>query len=221
METLKHDDADRQRFRALVLANVRFRFVLSREDFERRVLNLARQRAPAGVLPSLFAGRLSLDDYYLATACAGGDEEAWAELIAAHRGFVHRFARRILREPEASDLAAELIADLWQHRKIERYEGRSSLRTWLGTVVAHAAVNAGKAARTRARHAHRATAFQTFCCHTDVDHHERSTALAGLLVHGIARQPVRDQLLVLLYYEQALTLDQIASMMSVSKAALK
>src|SRR5438034_4928352 len=160
METLKHDDAERQRFRALVLANVRFRFVLSREDFERRVLNLARQRAPAGVLPSLFAGRLSLDDYYLATACAGGDEEAWAELIAAHRGFVHRFARRILREPEASDLAAELIADLWQHRKIERYEGRSSLRTWLGTVVAHAAVNAGKAARTRARHAHRATAFQ-------------------------------------------------------------
>ena len=51
--------------------------------------------------------------------------------------------------------AAELIADLWQHRKIERYEGRSSLRTWLATVVAHAAVNAGKAARTRARHAHR------------------------------------------------------------------
>src|SRR5207244_7955291 len=50
--------------------------------------------------------------------------------------------------------AAELIADLWQHRKIERYEGRSSLRTWLATVVAHAAVNAGKAARTRARHAH-------------------------------------------------------------------
>jgi hypothetical protein len=45
-----------------------------------------------------------------------------------------------------------VIADLWQRGKIARYEGRSTLRTWLGTVVANAAVNASRSRRTVGLH---------------------------------------------------------------------
>src|SRR5438034_7924939 len=116
------DDAERARVRALIVDVVRIRFALDAEAFVARLLDLAGRRAGAGVAPSVFLTGFSLDDLYLATACAAHDEDAWAEFITRYRDFIHRFARRVLKEPASTDLADEVIADLWERQKIARYE---------------------------------------------------------------------------------------------------
>lgn len=98
--------------------------------------------------------RLSLDDLYLATACARGDDKAWKECAERYFGFIRDFARRYLPKVEAAELADQVIVDLWERGKMGRYEGRSSLKTWLGAVVAHAALNVVRP-RPAARRKHR------------------------------------------------------------------
>jgi RNA polymerase sigma factor (sigma-70 family) len=163
--------------------------------------------------------RQRLDDLSLARACAAGDEGAWAELVAVHGDFLHRFARRVLREPAAGDVADQVIADLWLRRKIARYEGRSSLRTWLGTIVAHAASNARRSARRRERSAAAAGLMVASGARVDRER-ERAVDVAALIASAIARQSVDDRLLILLYYHEGITLDDIGRTMRRSKAAL-
>jgi hypothetical protein len=136
----------RDRVLALVATHVHVRFALDASTFTERLLELGRA-APSDRTPEEHVRRLSLDDLYLASACAQGEESAWEECLARHGDFVRGFARRFLREPAASDVADQVIADLWERRKMARYEGRSALRTWLGAIVAHAALNAVKADR--------------------------------------------------------------------------
>jgi len=211
---------DAHRLQSVIGSHVRIRFSLSADTFAGRLLEIARRHGASGDEAIAFSSRLNLDDLYLTTACAAGDEAAWVECIGSHREFIHRFARRVLKEPQAGDLADEVIADLWQRRKIARYEGRSALRTWLGTVVSHAAINAMKASKARAVREDRPAALPAPRLESGLEDAQRSTELAQLLAESIARQPSHDQLLVLLHYEQGLTLEQIEPVMGLSKAAL-
>lgn len=145
---------------------------------------------------------------------------AWAELVAAHGDFVRRFARRVLREPAASDVADQVIADLWLRRNIARYEGRSSLRTWLGSIVAHAAINASHSARRSRISAKAAVGSRPIRASWDTGEMARSDGLGGLIASSIAQQPPADRLLVLLYYDRSMTLEEISRVMGLSKAAL-
>jgi len=138
MPDFQVDDAERGRVRALVVSAVRIRFVLDAEAFVSRLLGLAGRLAGAGAAPSAFLSRFSLDDLYRATACAGQDEDAWAELVTRYRDFIHRFAGSSRRGDRGSV----------ERRKIDGTERRSSLKTWFGTVVSHAAINAAKTAKT-------------------------------------------------------------------------
>lgn len=218
VSAIEHDPAERARVQALVSSAVRIRFALTSDAFVLHVLNVAR--ALGGDAPlSETAARLSLDDLYLAAACAAGDDRAWTEFMERYRDFIHRFARRALKEADATDLADEVIADLWKRRKIGRYAGRSSLKTWLGTVVSYAAINAAKAKQVREADPN-AVVPAPPDPERQIGDNERSAVLARLLADSIARQPNDDRLLMLLYYEQALTLDQIGALIGLSKAAV-
>jgi RNA polymerase sigma-70 factor (ECF subfamily) len=206
---------------SLAAGHVRFRFALDAEAFAEHVAALAASMAP-GTPPEEHARRLSLDDLYLAAACARGEEAAWEECLARHGAFIRDFARRFLREPAASDVADHVIADLWERRKMARYQGRSTLRTWLGSIVAHAALNAMKTGR------------RTLPLEGDEDGAHRSAArgapetgsgperslLEELVKEAMEGLPAEGKLLLLLYYEQGLTLDEMAAVLGGSKAAL-
>jgi RNA polymerase sigma-70 factor len=215
-----HEPHAIERVRRRLMPAVRVRFSLSLEDLAARVIQLA-----AGQLGDVddIAGRLVADDLYLATACAAGDDRAWEEFGARYFTFVRQFAHRTLRDPQASDVADQVIADLWQRRKIARYEGRSTLKTWLGAVVAHAAINAATQARAHAaRQAEQArtdarTASEACDPAIVGDARDRLAHWVADAIRGLA--PVERSLL-LLYYEQGLTLDEISPIARRSKAAL-
>ena len=159
-----------------------------------------------------------------APAPGGGDDRAWSECQRAHFAFIRDFARRFLHDAAARDLADQVIADLWQRRKIDRYEGRSALRTWLGTVVANAAINAGRSTRTFVPVEPDADDSRAFTSRgavvADPARLESERALASIVAESVAALPADEKLLVQLYYEQGLTLDAMEVALRTSKATL-
>jgi RNA polymerase sigma-70 factor, ECF subfamily len=74
----------------------------------------------------------------LIDALRRGDERVFAELVDRHGASMLRVARTYERDPA---VAEEIVQDAWLGllRGIERFEGRSSLRTWLFRIVANVA----------------------------------------------------------------------------------
>jgi RNA polymerase sigma-70 factor (ECF subfamily) len=162
-------------------------------------------------------------DLELARACARGDEAAWEEFGRRYFDFIRAFARRALAGAAAADLADQVIADLWQRGKIGRFEGRSTLKTWLAAVVAHAASNAAERQRrvVPLEDAGQRSADGPFGrrIQTDAGRLGRER-LAALLAEATARLEAPDRLLLLLYYDQGLTLEEMVPLLRRSKAVL-
>jgi RNA polymerase sigma-70 factor (ECF subfamily) len=77
-----------------------------------------------------------------------GDERAFEELVETYRERVYRVAWRILRDDEsAEDAAQEAFIKVFRH--IRRFEGRSSVYTWLYRITVNIALNKLKRDRFR------------------------------------------------------------------------
>lgn len=168
--------------------------------------------------------RLYLDDLYLATACALGDSAAWEEMEDRFFGFIRALAGRFdLRREAAADVADQVIADLWGRRNIERFEGRSTLKTWLGALVTNAALNAAAGERRKMELDVDGGVASTAASREEADPGPEATsqrAVAGAVAAALKSLPFRDRFFILLYYEQGLTMDQIGSVQGLSKATV-
>lgn len=218
------DPKDQDRLAAdlsvLVRQRARIRFSISAGDFVAHLLGQPAFSASAD--PLAHARSLHLDDLYLATACVQQDEAAWAECGRDHFDFMRDFAGRFLPRDPAREVTDSVIADLWRRGKLARYGGRSSLRTWLGAVTAHAALNAAKAHR-RSPNAPEASDRPHAEQRTDEgrpEQQESARLLSGLVAEVIAALDPEDRLLLLLHYEQELPLERMAPLLDTSKATL-
>jgi RNA polymerase sigma-70 factor (ECF subfamily) len=71
-----------------------------------------------------------------------GDEDAFLELVRSYGPVMHRLAMSYVR---CSAVAEEVVQDAWIGvlRSLERFEGRSTLRTWLLRILANRARTRG------------------------------------------------------------------------------
>jgi RNA polymerase sigma-70 factor (ECF subfamily) len=85
--------------------------------------------------------RETLSDDALIKQIAEGNKLAMRALFARHQVRVYRFALRIVRDSAlAEDVVSEVFIDAWQHAG--RYEGRSTVSTWLLGITRHKALTA-------------------------------------------------------------------------------
>jgi RNA polymerase sigma-70 factor, ECF subfamily len=80
-------------------------------------------------------------DETLIKQIAEGNKLGMRALFARHQVRVYRFILRIVRDSAlAEDVVSEVFIDAWQHAG--RYEGRSSVSTWLLGIARHKALTA-------------------------------------------------------------------------------
>src|SRR5213080_392198 len=76
----------------------------------------------------------------LLEAARNGDDLAYAELVEPHRCELHAHCYRMLGSVhDAEDVLQESLLRAW--RGLPRFEGRSSLRSWLYTIATNSSLN--------------------------------------------------------------------------------
>jgi RNA polymerase sigma-70 factor (ECF subfamily) len=73
----------------------------------------------------------------------GGDESAFADLVAAYRAELHAYCYRMLGSVhDAEDALQDALLRAW--KGLPGFEGRSSVRSWLYTIVTNTALDTAR-----------------------------------------------------------------------------
>jgi len=103
---------------------------------------ISRPQSAAATVPATAAkvGEASAD-INLVNRIAAGDKLAMQALFARHRTGTYRWLLRLVNdEALAEDLLSEVFLDVW--RQADRFEGRSSVSTWLMSIARFKALSA-------------------------------------------------------------------------------
>lgn len=188
------------------------------------VLERSAAKAFAGRVPSpgeldRYLKSLHLQDLALAGACAQGNEAAWDHFVAEFRPALYRAADAVAPGGGAREVADALYGELFgtQEREGDRqslfryFHGRSSLSTWLRSLVAQRYVD-------RIREVRRleplpedssAGALAALPAPPDSDRPRFAAAMRLALGATIAALAPKDRLRLGCYYAQEMTLAQI------------
>ncbi len=91
-----------------------------------------------------------VDLSWLARQVAAGDAEAFRGIVRHTQARLYRLTVRLLGNPsDAEDTLQDAYMKAYQALREERFDGRSSVQTWLYRVVTNTAIDAGRRRRLR------------------------------------------------------------------------
>jgi RNA polymerase sigma-70 factor, ECF subfamily len=97
--------------------------------------------AELGVVPQGIPDVASNNDAVLLRRIACADQNAMRVLFSNHRIAIYRFALRFLHDRAlAEDVTSEVFLEVW--RNASRFEGRSTVLTWILAIARHKALSA-------------------------------------------------------------------------------
>jgi RNA polymerase sigma-70 factor, ECF subfamily len=194
----------------------------------RHALEASVARAFAGGDPSAreadrYLSSLHLEDLALACACAEGHEAAWETFIRELRPVLYRSADALDPGGGARELADSLYGELYERALFRYFHGRSSLATWLRSVLAQRHVD-----RVRARKRLEplpdeevvAVAVGGAPAATAPTDRSAMTTFQSAVEDAVKSLAARDRLRLRCYYAQQLTLAQTGRLLGEHEATV-
>jgi RNA polymerase sigma-70 factor, ECF subfamily len=159
-------------------------------------------------------------DDALVRRCLQGDAHAFDSLVLAYRARVHGLARLTLGSAEdAHDVTQETFVRAYE--ALPRYRPRGQFRVWIYTIAANLCKNRLKARRPAVSW----EAPEMTEGLIDPEPGPEAAALArerGLAVReAVAQMGARDRLMVVLYYQEDVSLEEIARIVGCRRGAAK
>jgi RNA polymerase sigma-70 factor (ECF subfamily) len=153
----------------------------------------------------------------------GGDERAFEELVAGHQGYSYALAFRFLGNPEdAREVVQDAFLKVWT--SLHAFDPARTFKTWLSRIVVNASLD--KIRRLKRRRAlplienaapDRASANPE----NSPEREQARKELFGLVLEIAGRLPSRQRSVFILRDLEDLEMEEIASVLSISPAAVK
>jgi RNA polymerase sigma-70 factor (ECF subfamily) len=157
-------------------------------------------------------------DATLVNRIAAGDKLAMQSLFARHRTPVYRWLLRFVSdETRADDLLSEVFLDVW--RQAGRFEGRSSVSTWLMSIARFKALSA----RRRRAEAELDEKIETTVCDTANDPEAAlQEKYRGELLHqALTWLSLEHREIIDLVYYHEKSIDECARIIGIPAATVK
>ena len=192
------------------------------EALDRSVAKAFAGRSPSASEVDRYCDALRLDDLALACACALGHEAAWDHFVTEFRPALYRAADAIDPAGGAREAADALYGELFglkekdgDRQSLFRYfHGRSSLATWLRSLVSQRYVDHIRATRRLDPLPEDASpaALPARPTEMDPDRPRFADAMRAALAGALAALAPRDRLRLACYYAQEMTLAEIGKL---------
>ena len=147
-----------------------------------------------------------------------GEPDALEELFRRHRGLAFRVAYRLLgNEADALDAVQDGFIKVLTH--VDRFEGRSSFKTWLLRVVSNAALDLGRQRGRREQHRGEESSAAEFDAPAPAEEPGRELERADLrrlLNDALAQLPEAQRRTFVLHVEAGLSYREVAEVLEIS-----
>ncbi len=200
------------------------------ETLERSAAKAFTGRAPAAGELDRYVKSLHLADLALACACARGHHGAWDHFVAEFRPALYRAADAVSPRGDAREVADSLYAELYglkerdgERQSLFRYfHGRSSLATWLRSLVAQRYVDGIRRRKRLVALPEEGSpgAIPAALPAPDSDRARQAAAMNGALGLALAALTPRDRLRLGCYYARGMSLAQIGRVMGGHEATV-
>lgn len=158
-----------------------------------------------------------VDENALAARAAGGDPDAFGELVARHAPMARRVAYAVLEDQEdADDAAQEGFLSAWQ--AIGRYDVKRAFRPWLMQIVVNAARDLRRRRRVRTTESLDTVAAQS---RDDPAGEAGATDLGERLREALATLPERQRLAVVMFDAEGYPQAEIAALLGIPEGTVK
>ena len=158
-------------------------------------------------------------DEVLIAKIAKGDRLAMAALFARYRVRVFRFVMRMVRnEALAEELNSEVFLDIW--RNAGRFEGRSTVSTWIFSIARFKALNALQRRRPEAElDEEKAEAIEDQTDDPEVALAKKDKA--AVLRACLDKLSAEHREIVTLVYYQQMSVEEVAGAVGIPEATVK
>lgn len=195
------------------------------EALERSSAKAFAGRTPSTAELDRYYRSLHLAELALACACGHGHAEAWDHFVAEYRPALYRAADAIDRTGAAREIADGLYGDLFSRSLFRYFHGRSSLATWLRSLVSQRYVDHLRATRRLEplpdeERGDVSAAPRPVAGKTDPDRTRFAGAMQSALTAAIAGLEPRDRLRLRCYYAEEMTLADVGRVTRESEATV-
>jgi RNA polymerase sigma-70 factor (ECF subfamily) len=176
------------------------------------------QSAVAAVSAGAATAQNASSDATLVNRIAAGDKLAMQALFARHRTLVYRWLLRFVgNETNAEDLLSDVFLDVW--RQADRFEGRSSVSTWLLSIARFKALSA----RRRRTHAELDQRIETTVADTanDPEVALQEKNRSELLQSALTRLSLEHREIIDLVYYHEKSVEECAQILGIPAATVK